>query len=267
MSARMLAVAGVQAAKLRRRKLVMLFGLAPFALSLLFAGPVILLLDSSQQAGAELGPMFKFSMILGWGAFLSMAGCLLALLLGATAMERDITDATLFPVLAKPVSRTEVLLGKYTGCGYVLLFYLAIEAVILLAAASRAGAGADWWQLIAALATDALRFGAFLALGFMVGIILRPSVGISLVAACAIWLMLLDPLLKAESQVARYFGLAALSLFPHTEFWGGWFDSTTATQTEAGHPAARLAYMVLWGLLFLALARWHFERRELTSSG
>jgi ABC-type transport system involved in multi-copper enzyme maturation permease subunit len=260
----MLAVAGVQAAKLRRRKLVVLFGLAPFALSLLFAGPTILLLKNS---GAELGPMFKFGMILGWGAFLSAAGCLLALLLGATAIERDITDATLFPVLAKPVSRSELLLGKYAGCGYVLLFYLAIEALILLSAASQAGAGADWWQLVLALAGDALRFGTFLALGLMVGVILRPAVGISLVAACAIWLMLLDPLLKAQTFAVRCLGLAALALLPHTEFWGGWFDSTTAAQTQTGHWSLRIAYVVLWGLLFLALARWRFERRELTSSG
>ena len=263
MSSRVLAVARVQAAKLWRRKFVVLFGLAPFALSLLVAGPAILLFKST-TGGAESGPVFRFGMILGWGGFLSVAGCVLALLLGATAVHRDITDATIFPVLAKPVSRTEALLGKYVGSAYVLGLYLAIEALILLVATSQAGPHANWWQVLGALANDVLRFGTFLSMGLAVGVILRPAVGLSVVAGCGIWLMLLDPLLQSHSGKARFFGLAALSLFPHTGYWNGWLDTTESMQTDPASHLARLAYVVLWGLLFLALANWRFDRRELT---
>lgn len=265
MNSRIMAVARVQSAKLRRRKLVMLFGLAPFALSLLFVGPALLIFSNVERGGADLGPMFKFGMILGWGAFLSVAGSVLALLLGATAIERDISDATLFPVLAKPVSRSEVLLGKFIGSGFVILFYLALEALIILAATSQAGAGTDWWQVLRALASDALRYGTFLSLGLLVGIVMRPAVGVSVVAGGAIWILLLDNLLQSHSDAVRIMGLLPLALFPHTEFWGGWFDTTSMTLVVPAHWAACTSYVILWGWLFLALARWRFERRELVS--
>lgn len=264
MNSRILAVAGVQAAKLRRRKFIVLFGLAPFALSLMVAGPALLMFESAPD-GLDLGPLFQFGMILGWGGFLSTAGCALALLLGATAVHRDITDATLFPVLAKPVSRLEAILGKYIGSAYVLGLYLAIEALIILAATSQAGPHANWWQVLGALGNDVLRLGAFLALGLAVGIILRPTVGLSVVAGCGIWLMLIDPLLQAQSATTRWFGYAALALFPHTSYWNNWLDTTSSMQTDPVNQLARLAYVILWGLLFLSLANWRFERRELSS--
>ena len=73
-----LAVAGVQSAKLRRRKLVWLFGLAPFVLSLLVATPALIAISRPEFEEAGVDALFIWGLILGWGGFLSWATSRLA---------------------------------------------------------------------------------------------------------------------------------------------------------------------------------------------
>jgi Cu-processing system permease protein len=66
-----------------------------------------------------------------------------AVVLGATSLYRELELKTLFPILARPVTRTEYLTGKYLGTLLVLLvFVTANTGVVLLATAVIAGRGA-----------------------------------------------------------------------------------------------------------------------------
>jgi len=73
-------------------------------------------------------------------AAISLYAIIVAVVLGATSLYRELELKTLFPILARPVSRTEYLAGKYFGTLLVLLvFVLANSGIVLLAIAVIAG--------------------------------------------------------------------------------------------------------------------------------
>jgi ABC-type transport system involved in multi-copper enzyme maturation permease subunit len=60
-------------------------------------------------------------------------GTLIAVFLGANLVAGDVSRRTLYPVLAKPVSRTQYLLGRYAGLVATLTLNLAVMAVTTIA--------------------------------------------------------------------------------------------------------------------------------------
>lgn len=97
----------------------------------------------------------------------SIYAIIVAVVLGATSLYRELELKTLFPILARPVSRTEYLVGKYLGTLLVLLvFVVANTGVVLLAISVIAGRG-----LVPVLG---LLLGKLAVLGF-VGYFKRPS--------------------------------------------------------------------------------------------
>lgn len=60
-------------------------------------------------------------------------GTLIAVFLGAGLVAGDVQRRTLFPILAKPVSRTEYLLGRYGGLVATLTLNLAVMAAATIA--------------------------------------------------------------------------------------------------------------------------------------
>jgi Cu-processing system permease protein len=75
-------------------------------------------------------------------AAISLYAIVVAVVLGATSLYRELELKTLFPILARPVSRTEYLAGKYLGTLLVLLVFVAANSgVVLLAISVIAGRG------------------------------------------------------------------------------------------------------------------------------
>lgn len=73
-------------------------------------------------------------------AAISIYAIIVAVVLGATSLYRELELKTLFPILARPVSRTEYLVGKYLGTLLVLLvFVLANSGIVLFALGVIAG--------------------------------------------------------------------------------------------------------------------------------
>lgn len=75
-------------------------------------------------------------------AAISLYSIIVAVVLGATSLYRELELKTLFPILARPVSRTEYLAGKYFGTLLVLLVFVAANSgIVLLAISVIAGRG------------------------------------------------------------------------------------------------------------------------------
>src|SRR6478609_4690060 len=73
-------------------------------------------------------------------ASISLYSIIVAVVLGATALYRELELKTLFPILARPVSRAEYLTGKYLGTLLLLLVFISANSgVALLALAAIAG--------------------------------------------------------------------------------------------------------------------------------
>jgi ABC-type transport system involved in multi-copper enzyme maturation permease subunit len=119
---RILAVASVTVREALRRKLQVNL--------LLFA--VLLLLVSAVASTLTLGEMHRISSDLGLTAMEAM-GSLIAVFLGAGAIAGDVERRVLYPIVAKPVSRAEYLLGRYLGlAGTLLLNLLVMSATLAL---------------------------------------------------------------------------------------------------------------------------------------
>lgn len=63
---------------------------------------------------------------------MSLYGVLVAIVLGATSLHRELELKTIFPILARPVRRYEYVVGKYFGTVLTLLVFLATDAAALL---------------------------------------------------------------------------------------------------------------------------------------
>lgn len=75
-------------------------------------------------------------------AAVSLYAVVVAVVLGATSLYRELELKTLFPILARPISRTEYLVGKYLGTLLLLAVFVAANTGIsLLAVAAIAGHG------------------------------------------------------------------------------------------------------------------------------
>lgn len=73
-------------------------------------------------------------------ASISIYGVIVAVVLGATSLYRELELKTIFPILARPLRRTEYLVGKYVGTLLTLLVFIAANSgALLIAIASFAG--------------------------------------------------------------------------------------------------------------------------------
>jgi ABC-type transport system involved in multi-copper enzyme maturation permease subunit len=104
-----------------------------FALALATAGYSLVVgafaLSSSLRVVSDLG-----------SASISIYGIIVAVVLGATSLYRELELKTIFPILARPIRRSEYLVGKYLGTVLTLAVFIAANSgVLLLALAIESG--------------------------------------------------------------------------------------------------------------------------------
>lgn len=87
-------------------------------------------LRSSMRVVSDLG-----------AASVSFYGIVVSVVLGATSLHRELEQKTLFPILARPIRRSEYLVGKYVGIWSTLVVFVAANSgALLLALAALSGA-------------------------------------------------------------------------------------------------------------------------------
>ena len=97
-------------------------------------------------------------------ASISLYSVVVAIVLGATSLYRELELKTIFPVLARPIRRTEYLVGKLFGTALTLgVFVCANAGVLLFALAVLAGRSPE---LVFGLAFGSIAVPAGFALRF-----------------------------------------------------------------------------------------------------
>jgi len=74
-------------------------------------------------------------------ASISLYAIVVAVVLGATSLYRELELKTIFPILARPIRRSEYLVGKYLGTLLTLVVFVAANAGALLLALARLAGG------------------------------------------------------------------------------------------------------------------------------
>lgn len=82
-------------------------------------------------------------------ASISVYGIVVAVVLSATGLYRELELKTIFPILARPIRRTEYLLGKYAGTLLTMLVFIAANSGALLLALSTMAGRPIWQPLVA----------------------------------------------------------------------------------------------------------------------
>ncbi|MHB8418927.1 MAG: ABC transporter permease [Myxococcales bacterium] len=94
-----------------------------FAILVVFAGAMVLL--SLPLSQLTIGQWRRLITDVGLGCS-DLSLMLIAVVLGASLIAGDLDRRTLYPLLAKPISRGAFVVGKYVGLGFVLLAFAGI---------------------------------------------------------------------------------------------------------------------------------------------
>jgi len=145
-----------------------------FALALATAGYSLVVgafaLSSSLRVVSDLG-----------AASISIYGIVVAVVLGATSLYRELELKTIFPILARPIRRAEYLVGKYLGTVLTLAVFIAADSGALLLALGVAGGrslvsalalAAGITALAGGMALRAARWRTFLPIPWAFGLLL-----------------------------------------------------------------------------------------------
>jgi ABC-type transport system involved in multi-copper enzyme maturation permease subunit len=199
-------------------------------------------------------------------------------------ISSEVESGLLLSILARPVRRSEVVIGKWLGLAVLIAIYAAGSAFLELAAV-------DWAtgyvpphpdQLILYVGAEGL---VLLSLGLALSTRLSGITGgvIALVAWLMGWIagVVGDVGTGLQNQAVENVGVISHLLLPTDGLWRGAIyamepDAFLATMRAAGTvaranpfaavdppPVSFLAWVVLWFALMLALSIWSFRTREI----
>ena len=208
---------------------------------------------------------------------------LIALMLAFDALVGELERGTLLLLLTYPVARWQVVVGKFLGHSLILLVALLVGyggAGLVLQFTG--GADAESWRAYLVLMASSWLLGsAFIALGYLVSVLVRERATAAGVAV-AVWLLfvvlydlgLLGLLLADTEQALSTQLVAGLLLANPTDIFrivnltGSEAVSLLAGMAEAGRaagfqPALLVALLLGWVVVPLALTVIRFQRKEL----
>ncbi len=228
---------------------------------LAFGGLYVLL--SLFMARLALG---DFLMVRSFGlAGIYLFGVLATVFLGSSIIYKEIERRTLYFVLAKPVSRRDVLLGKFVGLFAATLLTVALMAVIYLGVILSAGGGWDWGGLFA-IGFEVLELALLTALLIFLSTVASPLFA----TLCAVILLFSGHLLSTVAANARAMNAAVNALvnflyyvLPNLEKFNIRNLVVHGVSVPAGEAFWTAAYALLYVLLSLFLAGIFFKNKEL----
>jgi Cu-processing system permease protein len=194
------------------------------------------------------------------GAF----GTLIAVFLGANLVAGEIQRKTLYPVLAKPVSRTQYLLGRYGGLVATLTLNLLVMAVSTIAvlALHRGGFG---FLTSTPIALAFVALGAQLAMVAAIALVFSTFTNATLAAIATLALTVAGHLSRDAMPWwrERVAGRVLAHVIPNLAALDFKVEVVYEQALAAGTVGTRLGYAVLYAATMLAIAAAIFGRRDL----
>ncbi len=207
---------------------------------------------------------------------------LIAMLLGYDAIVGEAERGCLLLLLTYPVSRAEIILGKFLGHAAILTVATVVGygGAAAASAAFAGGADAESWRAFAGLLLSTVQLGlAFLALAYLISVLVKErstaagiSVGLWLLFVIIYDLALMGGLVLSQGRIgasvfpgllllnpADVYRLFNLTAFERIRQFSGMAGLATSVHFA---PAVLLAVLTAWIAIPLALAAGVFERRE-----
>ena len=208
---------------------------------------------------------------------------LIALMLSYDALVGEFERGTMMLLLAYPVTRWQIIVGKFLGHLLILLIAIVVGyggTVVVLTLVT--DSGTEGWQAYTTMMASTLVLGAvFIALGYLISVIVRErataagaAIGLWLVFVVLYDLLLFGALTMDEEQKISQQLFSMLMLVSPTDAYRvlnlSLFDGVSeaagiaGVASEAGMSGMLLASsLVLWIILPLVATLLLFRRREL----
>ncbi len=283
----MIVIARLTVHELVRRRVVWVLAALTIGSVALVGWGLDRLVDLAREGGSgELEIRIGVSQVLTLVAFMfSFVLAMTAAFIGAPAIGGDLESGVAYAILARPLRRAEVLLGRWLGSALVVVAYAVASGLLAIGvAAFVSGYGPPEPALaVAFLAGEAL---VLLTLTLALGSVL-PSIAAGAIAVVGFGLGWMAGVLAG---VATALGVTALGsvaevsrwLMPSDGLWRGviyGLEPPLIVLIAAGRapalananpfyasnppPLAFVAWSVVWIALVLGAATWWFERRDL----
>jgi ABC-type transport system involved in multi-copper enzyme maturation permease subunit len=212
---------------------------------------IVMTLSGTLLSEISVGQDDKIIVDLGLAA-MEVFGILIALFIGVGLVSKEIEKRSLYPLLAKPLRREELLVGKFLGLTATLLVNMSVMAAVMFATLYFAAGEVDLRLLFAVYAT-------FLGLLVVVAIaMLFSSLGSAPVAAVATFCLVVagryaDVIRNMTSIIPEAPGQLVRVLYHALPNFGN-FD--LKAEVVYGDPVvvADLVLMTLYAALWIALA-------------
>jgi ABC-type transport system involved in multi-copper enzyme maturation permease subunit len=270
----------------RRRVVWVLAALTVLSVALVAWGLDRLVSLARDNQTDELQIRIGVSQVLILIAFMfSFVLAMTAAFVGAPAIGGELESGVALAILARPIRRTELLLGSWLGSVLVVAGYTAASGLLAIAVATLiAGYGPpEPFLAVAFLSAQAL---VLLTLTLALGSVM-PSIAAGAIAVVGFGLGWMAGVLAG---VAAVFGVELLGtvaeisrwVFPSDGLWRGViyglepslvvllasgnaprFAAANPFYATAPPPLAFVVWSVVWVGLILGLASWWFERRDL----
>jgi ABC-type transport system involved in multi-copper enzyme maturation permease subunit len=273
--------------ELIRRRVVLVLAILTFVSVALVGWGVDRLVDLARVEGAEEFEIrIGVSQVLILIAFMfSFVLAMTAAFVGAPAIGGDLESGVAYAILARPLRRAEVLVGRWLGSAAVVLVY-TVASGLLAIGVTLAVTGYGPPQPLLAVAFLAGQALVLLTLTLALGSVM-PSIAAGAIAVVGFGLGWMAGVLAG---VASALGVAALGsvaeasrwIFPSDGLWRGviygleppfvvFIAAGRAGAVADANPfyaatapsLAFVAWSVAWIALVLGAATWRFERRDL----
>ena len=195
----------------------------------------------------------------------SMLATLLAVVLGSTLLHKELERRTIYAVMAKPIRRSNFLLGKFLGLwvtSAALVAGMTAIVIALLAAVYRESA----WLLLGSMALTMLELGVITAIVVFYSSFTTPALTALFAAATIVAGHFADDLLyfatQGASPILAKATQAVYWLLPHLELFNARGQVVHGIPVEPERMAFAAAYGLLYALALLVAAGVVFERRE-----
>jgi Cu-processing system permease protein len=233
-----------------------LYGIVVFALLLISISIVLGELSFAEQA--RISADFGFTGI-------QLSACVLAIFVGSTLVAREIEKQTVLTLLAKPVTRSQFILGKFAGLALVEIVIMAGLSFVLAGLLVFLGFNIDITFAIAL--TGILIEALFLiSLALFFGSFARPIMTVVFAASFFMighWVDSLDFFVKkSKSPAFQALGGLLSRIIPNLETFN-WRSAPIYSTTVSAQDFLRaLAYGCGWIVFLLAATSLIFRRRD-----
>jgi ABC-type transport system involved in multi-copper enzyme maturation permease subunit len=235
-----------------------LYTLLAFALLLIGSSIVLANLSYVEQG--------RIVQDIGFGAA-RLFGVALAIAVGIQLIYREVERRTIYTILAKPISRSEFLLGKYLGLVATIWLLVAIMGVVFAAVSQIDGTGIGGGH-VAALALLALELAIVVAVATLFSAFTTPT--LAALFTTGVWMAgnLTRDLerLAQQTRVESVIGFARVlhQILPDMSMFNLGLKASHGLPIAAREEVLLpLAYGAGWCALLLVFACLIFQRRDL----